>query len=512
MAGTMSRAERPFHHLLVLVGAAFALSTATPARAAAVPDAMVLRLEAADLSAMAEGLRERFFDGPIEGRTDERFEQDYWLSAFGVEGLSYRFEIERIHLTPRQGRLHAEIQLQNLEINVERVFFNSSGSLFCRNMPLSSAGATIPVSADLEPRATDRTLAVDASNVRVGLWRGNYQPGEPAECRTFWGFNWLLRRVMPLAAQLLRPALELKIERRLEAAARDAASALGDVLTAEITLPFDRDPVPSFNATVGLWPSSVSITPAHVQLAFGADVEISRSPPPKARPADDARLARLTHLLPSYLGVSRRLLEATLREANAQGLFHARIGGASMPEPSDLLVAASLAPFLPDAATRFRREDRVALAMSGARNISVVVLPCGPGGIPIIDVVVDDLAVGIEVESRPYYDMRLGMRLSFAAGVRTSDQKLVFGIEHVTTEFRSGAFAPGLAPAPADARFLAEPFDDFMGRIDERLSAGAGRILEVTMPEVAFGSRRLAFIGSSAREDYVTLDARVLVP
>lgn len=512
MVGTTSRAERTAWGLalaaLIMTG-----THAPQARAADVPDAVAVSLEAADLAGLAAGIKNEFFAHPIEGRTDERYEQSYWLSTFGIEGLSYRVAVDRITLAPRNGRLHAAVTLRDLEVNVDRIFFNTSGSLYCSDMPLSSAGGTIPVSAELVPHAEGRALDVQASAVHVGLTAGNYEPGEPAACQVVPGLNWLLRKTLPLVAELLRPALEQTIEHRIEAEARTLASSLTDVLTAEITLPFAVAPAPAFNATIGLWPSAVAVTAERFQLKFGATVAFD---PDRKRPARDGTRAdssaflRLARRLPSYLGLSRRLIETTLNEANRQGLFAVRINNETIPAASNLMTARGIAPFLPDAEDRFDPLDLVTLRLRGAEEVGVVLNPCGPGGIPIIDVILDDLAVTVEVNGRPYYGLKLAMRLAFEAGLRASDHQLVLGITHLTTSFKSGAFDAGLDPVPADPSFNARSFGLFMRQVDEQLRGGPGRLLQVGLPDVHFGASTLEFVGSSVRDDYVTLDARVV--
>jgi hypothetical protein len=204
------------------------------------------------------------------------------------------------------------------------------------------------------------------------------------------------------------------------------------------------------------------------------------------------------------------LVETALNEANAQGLFTARISAASAPAAKDLLVARNLAPFLPDAAARFAPLDPVALQLRGAESVKVVINPCGPGGIPIIEIILTGLQVGIEVGDQPYYDATLGMHLVFEAGLRAPDRQLTLGIVHLGTELQAGGFAPELVPAPVDSRFQAPPFAAFMHRVTDGLGASAGRILAVDLPGVSIGGRTLSFLGSSVRDDYVTLDARVI--
>ncbi len=503
MAGTTHRAE-----LL----AALAVLTLAPlggnarAQAATVPDALVLSLAASDMTQLAQGLLDGPLAAPLEGRADVRVEQSFWFLTMGIDGIRYKARIADLSIEPRQGRLRARARLADLDVNIEKVFFNRAGTLFCRDMPIASGDGEVPVGVDMTPRAADRTLDLGAEEVRVGLTSRNYRPGQPASCHTFWGMNWLLRQTLPLAARLLRPVLEHELEKRLLAAAREVSGELGNYVTAEITLPFSQGSAPAFNGTFGVWPSTVNITPDALQLKLAAELSFDPDPPHVApRRAGRAKAFDpfASELLPSWIGLKRSLFAALVAEANRAGLFRFTLS-------QGLLTVSDLARIIPDAATRFGPEQEVGLHLAGAAETSVIIKPDGPGGIPIIEAYLDGLEVVTKVDGEDYYSLRTSVRLTFQAGYSPSEEAVVLELLSLTARPQTGAFSPHLEPAPEDRRFDRVGFHDYVRTLEARLRDGDERILRLSLPDIAMGSRKLDFLGSSVRDDYLSLDATVV--
>lgn len=513
MAGTMNRVERIGSRLCAVLAFGCLLTLPQRALAVDVADAFAISLAADDLESLAAGIKETYFAAPLTGHSDERYEQNYWFSSFGVEGLSYSVTIDQFALSLRDGRLRAGVTLKDLNVTVDKIFFNTAGTFYCSDMPLGSNDGAVAVAGDLYPKAADHSLTVGVSGVYVGLNSGNFIAGPPAACYTFWGFNWLLRHSLPLIANLLRPSLEYTIERRIEAAATLLTSNMSQLLTANITQPFHLPPTPAFYGTFGLWPSSVSVSAERFDIAFGASIDFDTDRRRARRGRLDETtgpLLQLASQLPSYFGVSRKLIESTIAEANRQGLFQALINGETLPEAATLLNVGNLAAILPDSLTRFAADKPLDLRMQGGGNVAVALHSSAMGGIPIIAITIDDLAASIDVDGQAYFDLLLKMTLTFQAGVRADDDRLLLGLKRVQTRFKSGSFSEHLVPAPLDRSINRASINQFLDQIDSQLRQGGSRLLSVTLPRVALGGYALEYAGSSARDDFVTMDARVV--
>ncbi len=497
-----------------LLGALTLALVATAARAendsSSVPKALLLNLERSDLGAFAEGLSDVFADRPIAGRFDERIEQSYWFGTVGVEGIGYSFGISDIQTTPQNGYVRAAVSVDNLEANIDILTFNDARTMYCENIPVTANGVSIPVATNARPWIdADHNfhLVVDGSEVILGS--DNFAIGEPAACHTIWGFNWLVRRIIPWTSGLLRSRVAASVESAIGKVADELTEQYGALLQVGVTLPVSKPPVPPFYATVRLWPDSVVITPERFRFQVGAEVTFD----PDLRLAEETESRSLVDLLPagqlpSFLGLARDFIEHVVAEANAKGLLSFRIDRSVAPESADLLSAGVVSLMIPDAQTRFAPEAPVALAFNGATAVHTAVEPCGgPGGIPIIDFQLTGLKVGVSIDDAPYYDMSLDVHVRVAAGYSSERRRLELAFVALDAKLVTGAFASGLTPAPIDQSFSQEFLTFFVKQLNDKVKAEHSSIFSLDLPNLALGSKTVNFVGSSFRDDYLTLDA-----
>lgn len=484
------------------------------AHAGTVPKALVLDLQRQDVQTLGKGLEDVFGRSPVQGRFDEEVRSDYWWGSVRIQGIAYSFNLSDIHVSPEAGRVRVDLAVTNLVTNIERISFNDSGSKFCRDVPMDTEGAAVPVGTDLTPWVDEaKGFHVAAANTGVGLNSDNFAVGRPAECHAIWGFNWLLRRVIPWTSGLVRDRVKEGIEQAIAREVDKLSAEYAKYLDVRVTLPFDAAPIPAFYATLGIWPDAVELTPGHLKFYIGADVEFDPDPRFEAEEEKAVTVSKLLGLgeqLPSYVGVARSLLEHVLKEANDKGLLTFDIGKADAGEAGELLTAGVVALMVPDATNRFDPEAPVELNFGGAASVDVSVDPDGgPGGIPIIDFCLQGLSLGFSVEGKPYYTMNVDARLSVALGFdqRTRRMKLIF--QHLGVTYRSGAFAADLSPAPTDLTFNVDFLDFFVKQLNDRMAADGKDVLEMMLPRFGLGSRQVDFLGVGVREDFITLDATI---
>lgn len=470
-------------------------------------DALIVSLEHGDLGRFAQGLVEGPLKAPMTGRYEERISQEYWFATVGVQGIAYSFRIADLRLVPRDGHLHADVQISDLNVNVEWLTFNESGSRFCQNVPIWSGQSHIPAWGDVHVGASGRRVAVETSGVGIGLGGDNFVFGEPAYCDTIWGFNWLVRYLVPWIGGLARDRIAEGVAEAAAKAAREVGQDLDQMLSINITWPFDIEPAPAFYATVGIWPHKIETTPDRFKVVMGADLDLD--PDTAERPAlPQAKPRRFASLFDtSFLGLGRPLLAMVLQEANEKGLFNLTLSQTSAPKAQDLLKAHTLAPILPDAATRFAPDTPISLELANAARTAVSLEPMGPGGFPIIDMLIEGLPLRIDAAGAPYYHATLDLNLRFAFGYDAPNRRLVLSFQSFDARYAGGRFADGLSPAPTDTRTDLTAFTALVRQIEGRLVGGAGSMFSLEVPDLALGERTLRLWGSSVREDYVTLDA-----
>jgi len=475
-------------------------------------DSMILDLGHDDMLELGQGIEDLLGQAPITGRYDQHISEPLSFATVGIDGVSYSFDLEGLSLDPDQGRIHAQVQVKDLNVTIERLSFNDSGSMYCTNVPITSSTNFIPVTFDVVPSVTDRRTALAVEQIQIALASDNFQVGQPAECHTVWGFNWLVRRILPLTARIVRSRIADGVEQAISTLVDQLSERNAEVLQISFTWPFKIDPVPAFYATIHVWPSDVEVTPEHFRFGLGADVSFDPDPVVQT-PHEEENLSLYRRLFsdaqPSYLGVARSFLEQLVGAANQQGLFDLTLDRKSLPQGADLMDAAHLSQVLPDAATRFAPDTPVAWTFSKAQTITVATADSGEDGVPTLEVHLGGLGLQLMVGGKPYYEMTTDAVLRFGFGFNHERGELGLTFESFASQVKDSHFAPELTPQPADTRFDNERFTELVQVMSSRLRGDDGRLLTLALPNIHVGRRTLELLGSSVRDDFVTLDARV---
>lgn len=478
-------------------------------------EAFLLRLQAHDLRALIKGLEQGFRRNPIQGRYDEPIFSEHPLGTLGVHGLHYSFRIAALDVLPAGGYLAATLRLEDVQVMVDRVTFDEEQTRWCTKLPLSSAGGAIPAYADATVVVDDRLVDLNVTRQGVGLDASNFRIGRPDHCEAVWGFNWLIRRVTPWLAGVIRDRIKESIAEAVVDVARRAVQSLNDMLQITITLPFSAKPAPDFYATVSVWPAAFEVDHDRVSFGMGADVVVDPDFLPRATavrqlPSESWRQALGSALMPTYAAVRRAFLSSVLGEANRKGLLRFRVDPRRVPAAAVYLTTATIAGIIPDAAVRFAPDAAFALVAGGAATTGIRLEPQGPGGLPILVFELRGLRVDIEAAGRPYYELMVDLDVALQAGYDAATRQLTLGTTSVTAVARRHAFAAGLEPAPADANFDEEQFAQVIQRLSAIFEQESGRLIGIGVPDVVVGDRRLEFLGSELREDAVTVDGRIV--
>jgi hypothetical protein len=472
-----------------------------------VTDALMVNLQENDLDSITAGIAGMLAGETFTGRSDELIQQDAWLTTIGVQGIAYSFRIAGVEVTPENGYLAAAVRLADVQINVENIYLDSSNSWGCRNLPISSAGHEVPATSNVSVWAADRTLQISASTSHVGLDGDNFQVGSPAECDGALGVGWLLRQVLPWVVGLARDRIAEGAAAAAEGLARKTGESLNNYLNFAVTLPVSVPPAQGFNATVALWPERIEITPSRFRLLGGAHVELDPDPRLADEKSLPKALAKLPEALPSWIGLGRPLFAAIAAEASSKGLLDLQVDAEKIPWAERHLTVATLATILPDAADRFPADAPVSITIDGAAGSNVGLVPCGPGGIPIIESVLSDVTMTISVADEVYYRVGGDLVVALGAGYRQDERELALAFDSLTFKVKSHGFAPGVSPADDD--FNEAALTAAVADWNADLLARYATLVGVALPNVPIGGKSLTFVGSRVEDDFLTIDALV---
>ena len=477
--------------------------------------ALVLRVQTDDLRSVIKGVGHQLGQAHITGRYEGPIFGEHPLGPLGVHGVSYSFDLRMLDVTPANGYIALSISIENLKVMIDRVTFNQAETRWCANVPLSSYAGAIHVSADATVIVQDRYVDLGVSGQHIGLSASNFHVGAPEFCHAFSGFNWLIRRMTPWFANLIRDRVRESITGAIIDAARRTVRSLNDVLQVSITLPFAAKPAPAFYATVTIWPAHFEVQSGVVSFSMGADVHVDPDALqiPEGTTTDDdygVRKSESITSVPTYAGIKREFLSAVLNEANKKGLFKFRVDASEAPEAADLLTTDVLANIIPDAKQRFLPGTELTLVAQGAETTHVTIEPQGPGGLPILTVQLKNLALGIEVAGSPYYKLLVNLDVLLHAGYDRSGRELALGLQGVQVLTREHEFDAQISPRPSDQQFDNEQFAQLIKNISSTLEARSRRLIAIGLPSFDIAWMRLDFLGSQLREDAVTLDGQIV--
>lgn len=488
---------------------------------AANSESLLLRVRHTDLRSLMQGWIKKLISQPIRGHYKSPIYTDHRFGQLGVHGVAYEFQIASIDVAPAKGSLKFYFELKNLNIKLDRITFDKKERRWCSDLPITSGKGIIPLSADATLVVQDYAIDLDVSNQHIGLTRDNFFIGKPSRCHALPGFNWLLRRLTPWFAKIVRDRIKENISISVVDGARRTVQSLNDFLQINITLPFAADPVPAFYATVRVWPANFVVESDVIRFGMGADIYFdpdfwrirpdaslhARKLAPLARPALDDKLADGS---PTYAGIKRSLLAAILNEANTKGLFRFRTDAQAWPQIAEFLSIPALAQILPDAQRRFSAQTAVSLVAHGAKSTDVRIDPLGPGGLPILLLKLKDFQLSVQAAGQAYYELLLDLDVALEAGYNRERHELVFGLSGINAHISQHQFADELSPPILDTRFLRTGFEQLMTRINSKIAENSTRIMGIHLPDLVLGDRRLEFLGSQLREDSVTLDGHVV--
>jgi hypothetical protein len=402
--------------------------------------------------------------------------------------------------------LQTKILLDQLHVNIGRMTFNQSGSMFCRDMPISSKTATIPVSGTLHPAIAQRNLDVQLLDQDINLTSGNFYVYQPAQCKIAWGFNWLIERILPYVVRAVRERIEIALETQVGDTINAMTSDITGLLQANLTWPFHFAPAKPFYATLHMWPATVKVTPQGMDFAMGS--EINLDPDKSATQNLDFEMQGLSGLrLPSWIGLHGQFFDALLTESRANELFHFDVEAEDLRSGHTRLNVAHVARILPDAATRFLPRSPVRISLAGMRGHKVTVTQQANGEV-LLTLSLLQAQTNIQVRGKDYFSATSNITLPLSMKHDPSMGIMGFTIGEIEVETLEGAFDQDLRPKPFLRHFDKELFSKDLQLIGGELF-GMGRTFQFELPDIPLGTRTLEWQGTGVRDNFMTLEAMV---
>jgi hypothetical protein len=285
---------------------------------------LVVQFSRQDLTTVERAIQNSLGEAPVVGRSDTPMQTPYTFGTITVRGISYGFQPELDHISLLSDAFSFDLSIRQLQGQIDRVEFNDSGSMYCEKIPVRSGAkggrGTIPVHVVAHPRTLpDGSVVLDIPVSEIGLDERNFIVGEPESCDVIFGFNWLLKWMLPNLIKSYKQDISHGLAKTLASTLKDGVLKFSPLLTLRVTLPFDPGDIPAFYATVGISPSGFSVTPDRLQSFFATDITID--PDPVTPFSDDA-------LWPdnlSLIGLNWSFLNAMFHAASEKNIIRATI-------------------------------------------------------------------------------------------------------------------------------------------------------------------------------------------
>lgn len=488
------------------VVAIIAFPTGASAQSSVVADGVRIHLEQSDLQSLAKGIGEELATAPVTGELPGPVTGSLGFAEVSADGIQYSLAVvaAKAEFNGSTG-IASHILAENLVIDIDRLTFNESGTFFCDNLRISSGPDQIPISMDLRPAVDDKVLKLNPDNIHIAISSGNFQSNKPRYCETPWGLGWLLEKIAPWVADSLRPDIAAAIAERITNLVNEQTNKINQTLTGRIDLPFVGVAGPAIITRVELSPNHIVISADAVELVMAAAISMNEAPASQNTEINAAQSpAQVPDL--SWVGVSEELLTAIMEQANAHHLLSPTFSRSTMPSMSNVLSAKALMSLIPDAASRFNGTEDVEIKMGQARGVKTIFKPNGPGGIPIIDVILQKLPVEVVVDGETYFATENKVRFRFAASIDEASQRLELSLVSGDCDVSDFAFNEMLVPKPVNRKFDSTAFVSYLEKFTKKPQQNNSSAL-LPLPGIHFGTYKFSWSGSQIKDRYLVVSA-----
>ncbi len=454
----------------------------------AVEKALLVHWEEAELTSLARGIGQELAEEPVTGSLAAPLAGSIGGDLFIAKGLNFSVSVVETDakFNGSTGIL-SKIQLNHLVINIGQIQFLNSPTKVCRNVSISTGSHILPLKVDVVPEVGDGQLILSSTNIVLSSGSSTFHADNLGPCSAGINADLFAKKLGHQAAQALKFAIA---EGLAERATDTIASHLGSInqgLGSIFKLPFLQPNAPMLGASVQLVPEAVIVGPKSIDISLGAEFSF----------ATETHLETARQFLPmfqkqkrssSWIGITDEFLNGAVIAANDQGIFSPTLNATTVPSMIDLLKANSVQSLAPDARQRFNGSEPVSIVFGKAPKISVIYQPNGPGGIPIIDMLLDNIDIQIAVGGRPYLSTVNTMQFRFTTEMDKESNKLSLKFFDAKSKVTAYKFSKDLYPRPRDRSFDRAGFTDYLKRFVAAHYVGPNLRSGLTLPSIEIGS------------------------
>jgi hypothetical protein len=517
---------RPGKRFLQGVLAAVLIAAGGPAQAETHVDrAFRLHVSQNELKHLANAFGEEISKEPLTGSYGGTVSDDLGFARVTAEDITYETTVTRIDSLisaaapgTQESALATRVLLGTLQINIGTLTLSDSGMVRCHDLQIRAA-TPLHLSMNLRPAVDDHVLYMNPENITIDGGANQFQAAEPAACQSPWGTSWLVQQIAPWIAGKLRAQLAVAVAGSVGQEIRRLTELAGSSASLRYTTPWQTSQPVAVTSSHQVLPSTVTLVDKGSQqdrvltVDFNSDIavstdhdmghEIHSSEGEGNRPGGSVTWN-------GWIGTSTDLITAELTEGVRADLFNITLNKQSAPPLGQILTARELARFIPDAATRFQGDEDVEVRISQAADVSVIFKPNGPGGIPIIDAVLQKVPVEIKVAGVPYFSTSSTMRFSYAPAADTADGQLVFHYTESDFTIETVRWNPDLVPPPANRTVTGNGFNGWLAGCTDGSRAKKARAFSIALPVIGIGSYRVHWLDAvSIRDGYLAVAAAV---
>jgi hypothetical protein len=460
----------------------------------AVEKALHVHWEAAELTTLARAIGQELADEPVTGKSNATLSGQVGNERFIAKGLNFSVAVADTDakFNGSTGIL-SKIQLTNFVISFDQIQFLKSPGKTCRGVSVSAGEHLLPLQLELMPSIKAGKLHLTSNKAAFAPNPQLFKVESLGNCGASGDIELLAKKLGLLATTALKnPIIESLSERAVDTIATHF-SEINQSLNGAFSLPNLQTGNQSISANIQLVPEAVIVGPKSIDIILGAEFSLASDEAMFSRqdqqtadqnPQTSNKRTRSN----SWIGFTDQFLGGVVSAANDYGIFSPTLNAETVPTMSDLLKANSLQSLSPDARKRFNGDEPIAIRFGKAPKISAIYKPNGPGGIPIIDMLLTDINVDLDVAGKHYMSTTNSMQFRFSAGMDQVSNKLSLKLIDAKSKVSNYSFSKDLVPRPRDRSFDRSGFTNYLksfvttGCKDPESNSG------FTLPSIEIGS------------------------
>lgn len=474
-----------------------------------------------ELKTLARAFGEEIGKKTIQGAYEQVASDDLGFTQVTAEGITFTATVARVdsligghtdagqYNAAQNSALATKVVLGSLQIAIDTLSLNDSGSIVCNDVTITAV-APLDLTMDIVPLIEDHVLHMHPTNVEMDE-DGQFRASQPSSCRTPWGFNWLVKQIAPWLAGKLRVRLATAVASEIVRAIDRQTALISEETSVRFALPWKTEPAPAFSASARIWPNTVAVqtkglsSDRTLTLDFGTDLSLvmgEKSDEPKGEIKGQSGPA----LWDGWIGASEQLVTGVISEAVNADLLSVILSKQTAPGLHEKLSARELGRFIPDAATRFHGDEEVEIRLGQADAVSVIFKPNGPGGIPIIDAMLQHVPMDIKVDGIPYVSATSTMRYSYLTATDTAKGTLLFSFAESLHAVQHITWSADLYPRPNDHTVTTSGFNRWLADLAEESHAAKARPFGIALPDIRIGNYKVRWQAAvSVRDGYLAI-------